>query len=681
MNSRARVKQRLTPIEDRFTFVEDAIAFADQEALRSAWYEVEDRATGTERILKLWRKTGTPADEDLRQLWLHEMRQVQRIMSYAGARDVIVDVLEFVEDAGHFGIVLERVGQPLSTKLRRVSRQHWLKNLGAPRARVLFWRNIRRLATALGIVHAQGLVHGNIDANAVLTEGADEPDFQLGGFEWSLWLSADTAERSYAKLGPHGAAKRAASYSFAEDWRALGNLIAGCFGVIVEPSGNVEVTNQAAPGFDLSVSERVLLKRLIAPARLDLLDADSITRAIDDIVASVARSVSVRAGSFILLFDRRCGLAEAVYSVTDGEIPVDEYQKQLDWVRADLDGGVTLLVPQPFDPSTSRLRFVTDMMCYSLRAFRDDGAAVWDLAVCSRVEPRGHALKLGSDDEHALVQPITVTALQREALELRARLGPDVLDWSAFARQEIGTSDRGSLVPNALLLVQVVEAVVKALEIYPIEVLRTQTRGARRYVTIRAEPDSERDKLAKRIRLSETAAALKRLFEEEHRDAEAKWRISQSTSLGSARSDGVVASFVDVVDYKGSKAYEFEIDDDLPQDASLFLRTEEDVGTEQVIARRLRNIKSLDTRVDLVEMLEDPWRVRRSSRDPLDETDSAFADLDEPKRAALRGLWSTLPSYFVVGPPGVGKTKLATETVRRRFPYRCPSFRHHRPPE
>ena len=50
-----------------------------------------------------------------------------------------------------------------------------------------------------------------------------------------------------------------------------------------------------------------------------------------------------------------------------------------------------------------------------------------------------------------------------------------------------------------------------------------------------------------------------------------------------------------------------------------------------------------------------------------DETDAHYHDLDAPKQKALLALWETLPSFFVVGPPGVGKTKLATETVRRRF--------------
>ncbi|RWR04071.1 AAA domain-containing protein [Paenirhodobacter populi] len=76
-------------------------------------------------------------------------------------------------------------------------------------------------------------------------------------------------------------------------------------------------------------------------------------------------------------------------------------------------------------------------------------------------------------------------------------------------------------------------------------------------------------------------------------------------------------------------------------------------------------------------MLADPWRVRRSSRETLEEiaqADEHFQDLDLPKRSALNALWSTLPSCYVVGPPGVGKTRLATEIVRRRFAQDRPTW-------
>ena len=162
----------------------------------------------------------------------------------------------------------------------------------------------------------------------------------------------------------------------------------------------------------LQIPERVLLKRLIAPTRMDQLDADSITRTIDDLLTSVGRSVTTPSGSFVMTFDRQSKLAEAVYELSRGGIAVDEYRRQLDWVRADLDGGATLLVPRS-DGDRPRLRLVTQNTIYHLRAFRDEGVALWDLAVCQDMEVRNDTFRIGDAEAHPLMHAVVVAGNSR----------------------------------------------------------------------------------------------------------------------------------------------------------------------------------------------------------------------------------------------------------------------------
>jgi len=69
----------------------------------------------------------------------------------------------------------------------------------------------------------------------------------------------------------------------------------------------------------------------------------------------------------VLVFYQNAGLAEAVYDASEGQIAVDEYYRQLDWVRADLDGGATLLVPRDFEEAVGKLQLVTTAMSWDSR--------------------------------------------------------------------------------------------------------------------------------------------------------------------------------------------------------------------------------------------------------------------------------------------------------------------------
>jgi len=65
-------------------------------------------------------------------------------------------------------------------------------------------------------------------------------------------------------------------------------------------------------------------------------------------------------------------------------------------------------------------------------------------------------------------------------------------------------------------------------------------------------------------------------------------------------------------------------------------------------------------------MLADPRGGLAPSHETVTE-DTSLQRLDEAKQKAFRELTDVLPAYLVQGPPGVGKTYLVREVVRRRF--------------
>lgn len=650
----------------RFRFIDDGPERRAFHPLRPHLFEVEEHETGREHALKLWQKTGTERDEDLRLIWRHEMRQVERVMAIAGAQEVIVDVLEVLEDESYFGILLDHTGTALEALLEEAPRNHWLRNLDTARARTLLWRNAIQLARAIGLVHAQGLVHGRLDSAAVMTEGSDSPDFRLTRFEWSLWLQEDVASPVH-----HHDTKTAAQFSYATDWKSLGELLGKLLGVAPNSSGESEPP-LPEPDRRLMPAERRLLKRLVEPDRLDLLASDAVIQEMNDLIVGIGRDIATRDGSFILTFHQRSKLAEAIHEASYGDIDHAQYRTQLDWVRSDLMNGITLLVPREFNAATSEMRLVSNTMVYTIGPLREHGTPVWDIAICTKIAPRRDRLPFGEATEHEIPQTIEIAKSVREAQDFRARMGTAVLDWSAFslgAKTTLGVSST-DLVRQALLLVQVIELFMKRLEIYPIEIGTGPQGGPGRTVYLRARGGGERDRIAEQIGIPNGDAALRFIFEQERSDADAPWIISTSQTVGQRLNGDVTARFVGRSDTDEGYYYCFDVDEALPRDGPLYLKAAQDSGTDTALRRRLKNIRALGTRLDLVEMLTDPWRARRLAREKItaeEQKDPEFKALDSSKQQALLALWSTLPGFSVVGPPGVGKTRLATETIRRAF--------------
>jgi hypothetical protein len=169
-----------------------------------------------------------------------------------------------------------------------------------------------------------------------------------------------------------------------------------------------------------------------------------------------------------------------VYDASGGNIATDERRAQRDFVCSDLDLGATLYAPMSGDEEVRRLYLVTQRLVYPMRALPKDGNETWDIAVCNKPEMRTGELPFGGRrfQPYELDIAIDIATSEREAEALRDTVGRTSLSWEALAGTPVDeVVDDYVQVRSALHLIEVVGAVIKSLDILPVEVLRQGIDG------------------------------------------------------------------------------------------------------------------------------------------------------------------------------------------------------------
>lgn len=652
-------------LEDLYELSDDYLQSPQSAAFRPAIIYGADKATHQDRLLKVWWKDNAISNSELRELWNHERLHVARIMNFPGAEEVMIDIVEMIETQDAFCVVLEPGPTPLSSQLTGLKPTHWLRSLETISSRRTLWRNFSRLAEALGILHSQGLIHGGIEASAVFSEGGNGPDFRLAGFEWSLRIGSPAAEgTSFAEI------RRRIDkliYSYADDWKALGNLFCGLLGLDPTRLRDDDPFASGAKALDISDSEITFLRSITDPDSRDALDARSLSRRAEAIAGNLTANAPGQSSRLVLLMGMKGHIADVLYQVTKGELQVDSLEEQMAFVEGDLATDVRLAASGKQD--FEELYLLTETLAYKVKALDQNGDGNWQVAVVMSCTPRAEA-RLPSDREVVhLPYRITVVRNRAEAAKSLSQLRTSAILWtSLFAPAERQIEDPETrILASSVLLVQLIEAILKSLDVLPVRVSRTRLEGASLIATVVPRAGSSRDRLATLVKEPSTALVMERMFESDDTGVDVEWRLSTSGALASREATDIKATFISVTTLpSGQSAYDFRVAQTFADQKDLFLRPKGDVGTESLIKRKLRTSGGLAERRDLVAMMTDPRRRVRKSNDILDK-DAEYEQLDDPKKAALESIWTTTPTHLVVGPPGVGKTKLVTEVVRRRL--------------
>lgn len=630
-------------------------------------------SNGTPILVKEWPRSSASNDADLEYIWRHEMRQLHRLAGYPGAAECIAHLCDAGHDTkGFYLVIAPGQRQPLQSLLDCAGADHWLKHPRSAVNRSRMWTNFRSIACGLETLHSQGLLHRNLDAWAVLTTGSTEPDFLLTGFEWSMRISS--VEGSARKIS--NASKGTTTDSFIQDWMMYGLLAADLLGV-----KRTRLLDTAIAPYEvadhLSVEEAKLLRGLVQIHPLVPLNGETVTTRIDSILRSLAAEVASRQAKLYLAI--RLGntspLAEKIRQASDSEIESDDVEAQLAFVINDLLDNPLLLAVKPKDTNDLRLLLRGKHLFYRLQEFKapNAGTTSWEFAYCERVDdiPPAPINVVGQQ----LLEPASLEVMAHgQAREKFPRLRGKLSSWDNLKQRIEQTSaplSREQIAHRALTLLQLLEALYAAADVFSVELqdvpqdiaVIPPDEGVLICLTFRADP--EREALSKVLNINPPLTRFLKALENEGQAADG-WILTDERSLGERDPFDTEWQFQRILPGTVEQdKYLFKGLNVVPylQDPVLFVSS---AGRDVQFKRRLKALKALKDHHELLRMIVDPRHRIVDSHDLFSE-DEAFQQLDYPKQEALRQLTSTLPLFFVQGPPGVGKTRLVRDLVRRRF--------------
>jgi hypothetical protein len=572
-----------------------------------------------------------------------------------------------------FYIVLDPgLGDPLETFRSATTKPAVLSASRLARNRRLLWANFLRIAQALELLHSQGIIHRNLDPWAVIGTFGDEPDFRLTGFEWSMRLATveDTPRGGAGKIEPQAA-------SFGQDWRNLGLLIAELLDV---PAGRIaDLRLLASEVADhISVPEARVLRKLTGVTAPERLDGEAICRDIAGVIESIEAQTAGRELKLVAAFrlDMRSPLTQAIRMASQNEIETNDTKAQTDFVTDDLAGEPYLALVKDGGPEGFKVALLGAQITYWLSPYRVAGTTdvpSFEFAVCEKAELMRPALSSLIGFEVLRPESFDILPIGQPQEDSFARRRGRVANWQPRIDALKSVESRKTELDRkheAFALLTVLEMAYAVADIFPVTVRPNPAAPAGGHfgLELSSRHDEDRAALSKAL-LLRMAPALRLSEMLERGESGDKgndgWILAETGELGE-RNTETHWRFVGTAPNQNEEVFKFEGSSASRIRDQAFLTSGGMRGRMAQLRRRLKALKALREHSELLRMFSDPRGRIEDSHDPV-KLDASFKSLDESKQTALKGVLSTVPFFLLQGPPGVGKTYLVAEIVRRRF--------------
>ena len=497
------------------------------------------------------------------------------------------------------------------------------------------------------------------------------------GFEWSMHLATEVSDTSTSSA----TMKRQGRHtSFARDWQQFAFCAARLLALDERRLYDGTVSqHEVAP--DLTRDEIGLLRLLVGVPRAARIDGPSVIERIESIVQSLKLRESRRDTKLTLIvaLGDTSRLSAEIREASARQIEIADVDAQLAFVLNDLGRDAVAMTVRDTRQQESyamvlrgrRLSYhVVDYMHGPNRVPSD-----WTMAFCSHAKSSTSAYQRVLSQialEPDRLQIVSTAQARANYPRMRTRSG----SWAPLrARIRPLSATQSNLDQHfkALLLNQVLESLFTAAEEFPVEIVdHPQESGrldpSKQHLFLMARLDPEREELSKVVGHREAPAVrLHRGLTEEESNTESGWLLTEDPMVPETVYDNTEWQFVDTFqDAQGARLFHFVGDEPAPPIRLPFLVETDAPRSAQQLRRRLDALATLREHAELSKMLMDPrGRIRNTHEQVI--PDESLQQLDADKQEALGLLVAILPVFLVQGPPGVGKTRLLTELVKRRF--------------
>lgn len=626
---------------------------------------------GRNILVKFWPAQSARIDRDLEEIWRSEIRQLHTLGALPEANDLIVRMIANGRDASGFYLVLDAgEGAPLAVASRRKALPKLLATSRTPQTRAVLWQNFQRVIRGLDLLHSQGAIHRNIDPWSIISNFSVEPDFRLTGFEWSMRIAETTAE----KKGVREAPRRRPAASFAGDWYDLALVIAQILDIPPERLADMNLVPSAVVDHASALEVR-LLRTMLGLLQIDRLDGDQLGSRVEEIINFYGSEAAGKDAKFhiALRLGETSKLTKNIRAASNFSIENTELAEQIDFFFNDISQNASFITCKSEIGDNLTYYLCGQHLNYRLKPYRTPGSddETWDFATCddADVEP---PLAWLLENSIEIAQTQVDLWEWREAAKLFPTMRGKIASWQRLIRQAQKTAASKSPVEQvhqAMCLLLLLELAYAAADIFPVTVIplnTDQSAGDVYRILCSDVLDSERLELSEALKIDPPAVRLKRLFEAEALKEEGAWALLETGELGE-RAGATNWRVAEVASQSTDGFFSLEGFQAPQVTGRAYLTPSDTAGTIVQLKRRLKALSALFKHKELLEMLADPRGRIENSQDVLDTDSPEFKNLDASKQKALTEILSTIPMFLLQGPPGVGKTYLTADIVRRRF--------------